>query len=121
VSDLSPLVGMPLKDLECNGCPIVNLTPLHGMSLYILLCHRTSVNDLSPLKGMPLTKADFGETKVTDLSPIRNAPLNELRCDFDPKRDTEILRSIKTLEKINDLPVAEFWKRVEAGKIPPPK
>jgi len=32
-------------------------------------------------------------------------PLKELRCDFDPKRDTQILRSIRTLGKINRLPV----------------
>jgi len=43
-----------------------------------------------------------------------------LGCRFVPERDTEILRSIKTLEKINSLPVAEFWKQVEAGKIPLP-
>jgi hypothetical protein len=30
--------------------------------------------------------------------------------------DTEILRSIKTLEKINNKPAAEFWKEVDAKK-----
>jgi hypothetical protein len=43
-------------------------------------------------------------------------PLQELQCDFKPERDTEILRSIKTLEKINDKPVKQFWKEVEAKK-----
>ena len=118
VSDLLPLVGMPLIDVECDDCPIGDLTPLRGMPLQTLVCHGTSVSDLSVLQGMPLTKALFDHANVKDLSPIRNAPLTELRCDFDPNRDTEILRSIKTLEKINGLPVAEFWKRVEAGKIP---
>ena len=33
--------------------------------------------------------------------------------DFKPERDAEILRSIKTLETINDKPAAEFWKEVE--------
>jgi len=41
-----------------------------------------------------------------------------VQCDFIPERDAEILRSIKTLETINGLPAAEFWKRVEAGEAP---
>ena len=41
-------------------------------------------------------------------------PLKEIWCDFKPERDAEILRSIKTLEKINGKPAAEFWKDVEA-------
>ena len=36
--------------------------------------------------------------------------------DFKPERDTDIVRSIKTLETINGKPVAEFWKDVEAGQ-----
>ena len=40
-------------------------------------------------------------------------PLTNVRCDFKPYRDTELLRSIKTLETINDKPAAEFWKEVE--------
>jgi eukaryotic-like serine/threonine-protein kinase len=47
-------------------------------------------------------------------------PLEKLNCDIKPERDAAILRSIKTLEKINGLPVAEFWKQVQAGKIPSP-
>jgi hypothetical protein len=40
-------------------------------------------------------------------------PLKELGCDFLPERDAEIVRSIKTLEKINGKPAAEFWKEVD--------
>ena len=43
-------------------------------------------------------------------------PLKDLRCDFKPERDAEILRSIKTLETINDKPAEEFWKEVDAKK-----
>jgi hypothetical protein len=39
-----------------------------------------------------------------------------LGCDFKPDRDTEVLRSIKTLEFINGKPAAEFWKGVEGKK-----
>ena len=43
-------------------------------------------------------------------------PLKDLDCDFKPERDTELLRSIKTLETINGKPAAEFWKEVEDEK-----
>lgn len=43
-------------------------------------------------------------------------PLKALVFDFKPERDTELIRSIKTLETINDKPAAEFWKEVEAQK-----
>ena len=37
------------------------------------------------------------------------------KCDFKFERDAEILRSIKTLETINEKPAAQFWKEAEAG------
>jgi hypothetical protein len=53
---------------------------------------------------------------VTDLSPLKEMPLRDLRCDFKFERDAAILRSIKTLETINQKPAAQFWKEVEAKK-----
>jgi hypothetical protein len=41
-------------------------------------------------------------------------PLTKLLCDFRPERDAALLRSIKTLEKINEKPAAEFWKELDA-------
>ena len=49
---------------------------------------------------------------MTDLSPLKRCP-SRISCDFKPERDTELLRSIKTLETINGKPAAEFWKEVE--------
>ncbi len=37
-----------------------------------------------------------------------------MNATFQAGRDSEILRSIKTLETINRKPAAEFWKEVEA-------
>jgi hypothetical protein len=37
-------------------------------------------------------------------------PLKEIRCDFERERDAEVLRSLTTLERINDKPAADFWK-----------
>lgn len=118
VSDLSPLHGMPLTELHCWGTKVTSLTPLQGMPLATLNIYSTLVSDLSDLRGTPLTHLTINSTLVTDLSALKDMPLKELRCNFSPKRDTEILRSIKTLETVNGLPVAEFWKQVDAGKIP---
>jgi len=70
------------------------------------------VSDLSPLQDMKMTKLACAHSKVSDLSPLRNLPLKELSCDFKPERDAELLRAIKTLEKINDKPAKEFWEEV---------
>ena len=113
VSDLSPLKGMKLTLLACNDTQVSDLSPLKGMPLTTLICHLTQVSDLSPLKGMPLFSLACSGTKVTDFSPLKDMPLKLLQCDFKPERDTEILRSIKTLETINSKPAAKFWKEVE--------
>ena len=118
VSDLMPLKGMSLTVLGCNGAPVSDLSPLKGMPLTELMCNHTPVSDLSPLEGMPLTTLRCSDTGVSDLSPLKDMPLKELQCDFKPLRDTELLRSLKTLETINEKPAAEFWKEVE-GQRPP--
>jgi Leucine-rich repeat (LRR) protein len=64
-----------------------------------------------------LTRLSIGETKVTDLSLLKGMPLKELYCDFQPERDAEILRSIKTLTQINGIPAAEFWERYDKGEF----
>jgi serine/threonine protein kinase len=137
VSDLSPLEGMPLTQLEIFATRVSDLSPLKDMKLTTLLCYTTKVTDLSPLRGLPLMYLDCGDTqvsdlsplkdmkltqlqcngtKVTDLAPVRKMPLKVLICDFEPERDAEILRSIKTLQKINNMPALEFWKEVDKKK-----
>src|SRR5260370_4345373 len=86
------------------------------MNLTWLRCNSTPVTDLSPLKDMKLTTLVCAGTKVADLSPLKGMPLKEVNCDFRPERDAEILRSIKTLEKINDKPAAQFWKELPPAK-----
>jgi serine/threonine protein kinase/CubicO group peptidase (beta-lactamase class C family) len=119
VSDLSPLKGMPLTCLNCDRTPVSDLSPLKGMPLTYLNCDRTPVSDLSPLKGMPLVELYCDGTKVNDLSPLKGMTLKKLGCPFRPERDTEILRSIKTLETINGKPAAQFWKEVDGQKRDP--
>jgi hypothetical protein len=50
---------------------------------------------------------------VTDLSPLKGMLLKSLGCDFQRERDAALLRSLTTLERINDKPAADFWKEVD--------
>jgi eukaryotic-like serine/threonine-protein kinase len=113
VTDLSPLKNMPLRVLGIGINPISDLTPLKGMPLEDLDVHFTLVTDISPLEGMNLTHVGFRRANVSDTSPLKNMPLKFIELDFKPERDTELLRSINTLETINLKPAAEFWKEVE--------
>jgi Leucine-rich repeat (LRR) protein len=121
LDDLSPLQGSAVTELSCRSTGVSDLSPLRGLKLTWLHCAGTAVKDLSPLQGMPLTRLECHKTQVTDLSPLKGMPLKELNCDFQPERDGAILRSIKTLEKINGKPAAEFWKDVEAAAAPIPE
>jgi hypothetical protein len=56
----------------------------------------------------------FEVAPVTDLSPLKDPPLREIWYEVRPGRDAASLRSIQTLHKINNQPVAEFWKEVDA-------
>ncbi len=114
VTDLSPLAGMRLRSLNFNETQVTDLSPLKGMPLTVLHCGYTKVTDLSPLAGMPLTYLDYRSTQVSDVAPLKGLPLQAIECHFKPERDAAILRSIKTLERINNKPAAQFWKEVDA-------
>jgi len=110
VKDLSPLKGLPLTSLWIGGNPATDLSPLKELRLREFSCYTAPLSDLSPLQGMPLIYLDIRWTKVVDLSPLKDAPLREVEMEHQPARDA-ILRSIKTLEKINNKPPSEFWKQ----------
>jgi serine/threonine protein kinase len=112
VSDLSPLKKMSLRELGCNNTLVSDLAPLRGMPLKAVSIKSTKVTDLTPLKGTPLEVAEIDGTLVTDLSPLKDLPLKKITGDFQMSRDSKVLREIKTLETINNKPVAVFWKEM---------
>ncbi|MDB5341561.1 MAG: pknB 22, partial [Planctomycetaceae bacterium] len=116
VSDLSPLKGSPFKYLQLGGTLVTDLSPLQGMPLEDLGCYQTKISDLSPLRGMPLIFLTCHGSKVTDFSLLPELPLKCVRLDSNPEKHIDILRSIKTLEIINDKTAVEFWKEVEKQK-----
>lgn len=117
VSDLSPLAGMPLTGLNCSDLPdLSDLTALKGMHLTTLYIGGTHVSDLLPLKGMPLERLHINLTRVSDVSLLKDMPLKHIGLDFKTERDTAVLRTIKTLETINNKPAADFWKEFGPNK-----
>jgi len=143
VSDLTPLAGMPLEMVHCEGTKVRDLAALRGMPLKSLCAGRTLISDLAPLAGMSTLKqlqffqtqvADLSplaglqlellwceETPVKDLAPLEGMPLRDLRCDVALARDPRnraILLGIKTLQTINEMPAADFWKQPPASDPP---
>jgi len=118
-ADLSPLRGMPLEALDFGGTHVTDLKPLKGMPLTRLIIYRTEVADLAPLRGMALELLEMSGTAVTDLSPLKGMPLKHLHIfeSFRAKRDAAILRSLTTLQTIDDKPAAEFWERYDKGEF----
>jgi len=81
------------------------------------------VTDISPVRALTgLKQARFqgsapGKSKLRELSPLRGLKLKELSFDMEPSRNVFVLRFIKTLEKINGKPAAEFWKTIDPKTI----
>ena len=120
VRDLSPLKGMPLTTLNLHGCSLVgDLSPLKGMPLTTLSLYGCGqVRDLSPLKGMPLTTLNLGGCSlVRDLSPLKGMPLTSFWLPPQVDRGMSVLREIKTLLNIGEVPADEFWKKYDKGEF----
>jgi hypothetical protein len=112
-----------LRELYLNGTKVSDAGLSHFKDckgLTHLNLNGTQVSDagLASFKGCTkLTYLDLSGTKVSDLSPLLGKPLKDLRCDFKAARDTKVLRSMPTLEKINGKPVKQFWQELDA-KMP---
>jgi hypothetical protein len=110
VTDLAPLVGMPLGSLNLAFCDqisdfshlkelhlltsldlaftkIENLAPLAGLPLEFLNLSGTSAFDLSPLQKMKLKSLDLRETRVFDLLPLTGMPLTYFDGTAIPAKD----------------------------------
>ena len=88
--------------LEATGGDVVAKLVVEGRVSVLI--------DLSLLRNKPLTVLSFRGRPITDLSLLSTFPLRDVAFDFNPWRDTERLKAIKTLEKINYKTAAEFWK-----------
>lgn len=118
--DLSPLRGMPLKDLALAQSSVSDLSPVADAPLENLTVMFAPLADLGPAKEMPLKQLSVEKTAVRDLSPIKGKSIKSLKCEPKAAADPanrEILRSLTALERINDEPVAGFWKKLDGGGV----
>ncbi|HEV3027728.1 MAG TPA: protein kinase, partial [Planctomycetota bacterium] len=113
VTDLSPLQDSKLTLLVLDGDKVSDLRPLRTMKeLSIVALTGLPLRDLSALEGLDLARLTVKGCPVADLSPLRRVRLRELHCDFEAKRDTDLLKSMPLLEQINGMPVEEFWRKL---------
>lgn len=137
--DLSPLGGLPLESLSFWKVPLKNLAPLATTRLKRLSIMGARVSDVSPLKDLPLIYLDLWATDVSDIGPLRGMPLRYLNIDSSESarvvdltplegmeleslnfhangvtRGIEIVRSMKSLKKINLKEPVEFWSEYDA-------
>jgi serine/threonine protein kinase/formylglycine-generating enzyme required for sulfatase activity len=118
--DLTPLSGAPLESICFNLSKVSDIAPLRGMPLKKLYCENTLVHDLTPIKDTKLTEFIGGGTRISDFSVLRDMPLTWAKFDIVPKRDLEMLRDIKTLDRINDQRAKDFLKELSEEVSPPP-
>jgi hypothetical protein len=124
VTDLSPLAGMPLENFSAFGTRIKDLTPLKDAPLRQLFVQQTEVRDLSPVRGEGLDWLQCQQTPVQDMTPLKRMPLQKLQCDAAVAREPRnraCLNSIATLHVINEVSAREFWKQIDAGRLPEPE
>jgi serine/threonine protein kinase len=120
IKDVTPLKGLPLTHLSFNSCGIADLTPLAGMPLTkLIFATGGPIADLTPLKGMPLTHLTIsGRNRVEDLTPLEGMNLRQIGFSVRTvKKGVDVLRRMKSLEGINGMPPAGFWKKYDAGEF----
>jgi serine/threonine protein kinase/Leucine-rich repeat (LRR) protein len=115
VSDISVLEGMPLTFLYLHHTGVSDISPLQGLPLETLTISGTKVSDITPLAGAPLKYLDTGGSKVSDLTALAGAPLETLHLtEENITHGMDVIRNIESLETINSMPAAEFWKQYDA-------
>src|SRR5262249_17306562 len=84
LSDLAPLHGLSIKELQIGSAKVIDLSPLRGMPLSILNIGGTMVHDLSPLRGLPLVSVNLTGSYARDVSPLADCKeLEEVRLRKD--------------------------------------
>ncbi|MCX6993261.1 MAG: protein kinase [Kiritimatiellaeota bacterium] len=98
VKDLSPLTGMLLTKLDLNGTCVTDLSILKGMPLRDLTLSHLNIRDIKPLAGLPLEYLDISYTEVSDLAPLRGMKLKRLIATAIRIRDITVLMGMPLKE-----------------------
>ncbi|WP_437203690.1 leucine-rich repeat domain-containing protein [Planctomicrobium sp. SH664] len=101
VEDLSPLKKVPVRKLWLNQCPVTDLSPLAGKRLEELNLCQAKIKQLDDLQTAQIGTLWLRETAVTDLAPLAGTSLVSLDIQGTPVTDLSPLRSLKSLERLN--------------------
>jgi len=103
ITDLTPLVGMPLGKLELWNCGLItDFSPLREFrSLTYLDLDGSQLADLSVVCDLPLEALHIGGTKVSDLSPLRGLKLKTLGLYG--------CRHVSDLSPLEGMPLTELY------------
>jgi Leucine-rich repeat (LRR) protein len=109
LTDLTPLIGLPLESLNCNYNPITDISPLKKLPLKILKLAAPMLVDISPLKGMKLEEFYLASPKVNDISVLKGMPLQRLAIDGTQVADLSPLRGMALRDlNVRSTPVSDL-------------
>jgi tetratricopeptide (TPR) repeat protein len=101
IADLSPLRGLPIRELDLYDTFVSNLEPLRGMPLETIFVSSTKVSSLEPLRGAPLKRINLTASKVNDVGILADFPdLEEIELPT-PAGHLERLRTLKKLHYLS--------------------
>jgi len=99
LTDIGPLNGLPLRQLDLLQTNVSDLSALKGMPLEVVVLSKNTA-DLTPLKGMSLTRLECGNPELTDLSSLGGMPLQTLWCKDSGVADLSPLHGCKGLVEL---------------------
>ena len=110
ITNIEPLKGMPLMQLDLQACPITDISALKGMPMIELYLDGTRVEDLSALEGMTsLKKLYIDKSNVKDLSPLKGLQIQELNMVGTRISDISALKGVPLqMLWLTDLPVKDI-------------
>lgn len=102
ITDLSPLRGLPLRNVEFGNLPITDLTPLSGLNLATASLHLPEATDFRVLADMKELRSLKISGPVTDLSFLANKEgLTDLYLDgCTALTDIRIVSRIPNLQRL---------------------
>lgn len=74
LTDISPLHGQVINELDLSSTGVDKIFDLIGMPLDELRLDNTSVTDLDPVVGLPLGVLTFTDTSIKNLAAVRRIP-----------------------------------------------
>ncbi len=95
ISDIGPLQGMPVTDLDIRQTSVVDLSPLKDVPLKHLKADKTEIRNLYPLKGKALRTLYVKRAPVVNHRIISGMPLKNLSLSGERVKDEGILDGLR--------------------------